>query len=233
MKKTASPQESNQRAWIVASVAVLIVGIAVTVAIFAFSTDGPESGAESNSAERLSAAKPEPAKPEQPSGVTRPNPQPLPASPTNPASTASSKVIPIPAEPIVTGNVGKSLEDYRGKVIILDLWTTWCPPCRKEIPDFIALQNEYRDKGLEVIGVSLDPVNPRGGGGPAAVPPFMQQFGINYTIWMVTDFKALGNYQLGQGYPTTYIIDRNGRTVKQYVGMRTKDVFENDIKQLL
>jgi cytochrome c biogenesis protein CcmG/thiol:disulfide interchange protein DsbE len=225
MKKTASPQESNQRAWIIASVIVLIVGVAITAAIFAFSPGGPESNpAEgSGSADRLSTSKPA-----QPATGTSGGGQPSAANPAKPASTASST-----AAPSVTADLNKSLEAFRGKVVIVDLWTTWCPPCRKGIPDFIALQDEYRDKGLEVIGVSLDPVDSRGGGGAAAVQPFMQRFGINYTIWMVNDFKALGSYQLGQGYPTTYIIDRQGRTVKQYVGLRPKEVFENDIKGLL
>lgn len=231
MKKTASPQESNHRAWIVASVVVLIVGVAVTVGILAFSPGGPESpaGAGSGSADRLSAGKPAPAQPAQPPVAANPGGQPSATIPTKPASTASSTA----AAPSVTADLGKSLEAYRGKVVLLDLWTTWCPPCRREIPDFIALQNEYRDKGLEIIGVSLDPVDARGGGGAAAVAPFMREFGINYTIWMVNDFGALGSYPLGQGYPTTYLIDREGRTVKQYVGMRPKEVFENDIKQLL
>jgi cytochrome c biogenesis protein CcmG/thiol:disulfide interchange protein DsbE len=225
MKKTAPPQESNQRAWVIASVVLLIAGVAVTAAIFAFSPGGPESkpAEGSGSDDRLSTSKPA-----QPSTGTSGGGQPSAASPAKSASTASST-----AAPAVTADLDKSLEGYRGKVVIVDLWTTWCPPCRRGIPDFIALQDEYRDKGLEVIGVSLDPVDARGGGGAAAVPPFMQQFGINYTIWMVNDFKALGSYPLGQGYPTTYIIDRQGRTVRQYVGLRPKEVFENDIKQLL
>jgi cytochrome c biogenesis protein CcmG/thiol:disulfide interchange protein DsbE len=226
MKKTASPQEANQRAWIIASVIVLIVGVAVTAAIFAFSPGAPESKATegSGSADRAAASRPA-----QPSTGASGGGKPSESSPAKPASTASSTA----AAPSVTADLNKSLEAFRGKVVIVDLWTTWCPPCRRGIPDFIALQDEYRDKGLEVIGVSLDPVDSRGGGGAAAVQPFMQQFGINYTIWMVNDFKALGSYQLGQGYPTTYIIDRQGRTVKQYVGLRPKEVFENDIKQLL
>src|SRR5215470_15751581 len=62
------------------------------------------------------------------------------------------------AAPAFVNNVQQSLEAYRGKVVILDLWATWCGPCRMEIPGFINLQNKYRDRGLEIIGVSIDPV---------------------------------------------------------------------------
>ncbi|HEX8185843.1 MAG TPA: hypothetical protein VF747_13850, partial [Blastocatellia bacterium] len=65
------------------------------------------------------------------------------------------------------------------------------------------------------------------------VAPFMQQFGINYTIWMINNYKALGKYPLGQGYPTTYVLNRDGSVYKVYVGAQPKSTFENDIKQLL
>jgi len=135
--------------------------------------------------------------------------------------------------PTVVSDVPQSLEQFKGKVVLLDLWATWCPPCRAEIPSFVRLQQKYRDQGFEIVGVSLDQVDPRGGGGAAAVGPFMQQMGINYTIWLVNSREALGKFPLGQGYPTTYLINRDGRAVKQYVGMREEAIFENDIKPLL
>jgi thiol-disulfide isomerase/thioredoxin len=146
---------------------------------------------------------------------------------------SSAKPASTGAAPPMVANVPQMLEEFRGKVIVLDLWATWCPPCRMEIPGFVRLQNKYRDQGVEIVGIALDPVDPRGGGGAASVGPFMQQFGINYTIWMVSQWNALGKYQLGQGYPTTYIIDRGGNVVKKYVGMQPENRFEEDIKQLL
>src|ERR1044072_5627290 len=86
------------------------------------------------------------------------------------------------AEPKVIASVGKSLEQYKGKVVLLDLWATWCPPCRIEIPGFIRLQDKYCDKGLVIVGVSLDPMDPRGAGGAAAVGPFMKRSNINYPV---------------------------------------------------
>jgi thiol-disulfide isomerase/thioredoxin len=140
--------------------------------------------------------------------------------------------IEISPTPIVTASVRQSLEPFRGKVVILDIWATWCGPCRVEIPDFIKLQNRYRDQGLEIVGVSVDPIDPRGGGAPA-VAPFMKQYGINYSIWMVDNPSALAGYPMGQGIPTTYVLDRNGRIFRTYVGARPMSVFENDIKELL
>jgi thiol-disulfide isomerase/thioredoxin len=136
------------------------------------------------------------------------------------------------AAPIVTASVSQSLEAFRGKVVILDIWATWCPPCRMEIPDFVKLQEKYRDQGVEIIGVSIDPIDPRGGGAPA-VAPFMQQYKINYHVWMVNSPTALTGYPMGQGIPTTYVIDRNGRISKTYVGAKAMSVFESDIKELL
>ena len=146
----------------------------------------------------------------------------------------AGKPVAISPTPGVTDDVQQSLAAFRGKVVILDFWATWCGPCRMEIPGFIALQNKYRDKGLEVVGVSIDPIAPRGNpGGAPAVAPFMQSNGINYTILMVNSPNALRGYDVSQGIPTTYVLDRNGQIVRTYVGVRPQSVFESDINSLL
>jgi len=125
----------------------------------------------------------------------------------------------------VGGGMAK-LSEYKGKIIILDFWATWCPPCRKEIPDFVELQKEYGDKGLVILGISLDQ-NPK-----KALPPFMKKYKINYPI-LLTDGKVDKAYGGVSGIPTTFIIDQKGAIYKQYVGFRPKQVFESDIKALL
>ncbi|HSO74882.1 MAG TPA: TlpA disulfide reductase family protein [Blastocatellia bacterium] len=145
-----------------------------------------------------------------------------------------SNTVTISPTPVSTDSVQQSLEAYRGKVVILNFWATWCGPCRVEIPDFVALQNKYRDRGLEIVGVSIDPIAPKGNpGGAPAVAPFMKNNGINYTSLMVNSVSALRGYDVSQGIPTTYVLDRSGKIVKTYVGARTRSVFERDINALL
>ena len=118
------------------------------------------------------------------------------------------------------------LSDYRGKVVILDFWATWCPPCIKGIPDFVELQKEYGDKGLAILGISLDQ-NPK-----QVLPKFIKKYKVNYPI-LLTDGKVDKAYGGVTGIPTTFVIDRKGETYKQYVGFRPQKVFETDIKTLL
>jgi peroxiredoxin len=119
-----------------------------------------------------------------------------------------------------------SLSDFRGKVLIIDFWATWCPPCIKEIPDFIELYEQYKDKGFEMVGISLDQA------GISVVKSFAQKFKINYPILM-TDGKIDKTYGGITNIPTTFVIDPAGNIRKKYVGLIEKDVFEADIKKLL
>jgi cytochrome c biogenesis protein CcmG/thiol:disulfide interchange protein DsbE len=118
------------------------------------------------------------------------------------------------------------LSDFKGKVRIVDFWATWCPPCREEIPDFISLQKEFKGKGLEIIGVSVDRE------GPEVVKKFGKEFGINYTSLLANE-EVIAAYGGIRGIPTTFVIDREGYIVKKYVGATSKETFEKDIKELL
>lgn len=117
------------------------------------------------------------------------------------------------------------LADFKGKVVILDFWATWCGPCVKEIPDFIELQKQHGKAGLMVVGVAA------GDEEVAVVKKFAQKKGINYQIVMGNDDVAKW-YNI-EGLPTTCIIDREGKIVRTHVGLTSKSEFEADLKPLL
>ncbi len=117
-----------------------------------------------------------------------------------------------------------TLYEHKGKIIILDFWATWCPPCKAEIPDFIALQNQYRSSGLVIIGAAIDD--------PNKVANFAKKAGINYIVGLATQDTA-SIYGGVRGIPTTFVIDREGYIVRQYVGFRPKETFEQDVKDLM
>ena len=119
------------------------------------------------------------------------------------------------------------LADYKGKVVLLDFWATWCAPCKIEIPWFMEFEQQLKDRGFAVVGVSMDE------DGWGVVKPYLQEMKINYRI-------LLGNEQVGAIYggvdslPTTFLIDRQGKIVSVHIGLdRGKEDFKNDIVRLL
>ena len=103
-----------------------------------------------------------------------------------------------------------TLADFEGKVVILDLWATWCPPCRKEIPFLVSLYEQYKDQGLVVVGVGLDQ------GGASVIAPFVEENGVTYPI-LVGDQTISQSYKVS-GIPMTLIIDRDGIVASKDVG---------------
>lgn len=118
------------------------------------------------------------------------------------------------------------LSDYKGKVVIIDFWATWCPPCRKGIPDLISIQNEFKDK-VVIIGISLDREKTI-----KDVPGFVKNNGINYPV-VYGDDKVVIDYGGIQSIPTSFVVDKNGTVVDMHVGLVSKDTFVNKIKELL
>ena len=118
------------------------------------------------------------------------------------------------------------LADFDGQVRIVNFWATWCPPCRQEIPDFQALSEKYRDRGLTVIGISLDQ------NGPAEVRAFAEQIGMTYHTVM-GDLETARAYGDIRSIPTTFVIDQRGRIYQKHVGYRNYAVFERDVLTLL
>lgn len=117
------------------------------------------------------------------------------------------------------------LSAYKGKVVVVDFWATWCHGCKTEIPWFMEFQNRYRDRGLAIIGVSLDE------DGWKSVRPFVEATKMNYPV-------VIGNDELAKRYgvesmPMTMLIDRGGRVAASYIGIVDRGIFERELVRLL
>jgi thiol-disulfide isomerase/thioredoxin len=117
------------------------------------------------------------------------------------------------------------LSSYKGKVIILDFWATWCGPCRKGIPDLVDLQKEFGND-IVVIGISLDQDT------KAEVVPFIQRFRINYPIVYGT-FEVTQQYGGVEAIPTSFVINKNGEIVDRHIGLVPKSEYSDLIIKLL
>ncbi len=118
------------------------------------------------------------------------------------------------------------LSDYRGKVVLLNFWATWCGPCKIEIPWFMDFEQTYKDKNFAVLGISLDE------DGWDAVKPYIQQKKINYRVMIGTETVAQ-MYGDVDSLPTTFLIDREGRVAAVHIGLVSKSDYTHDIVDLL
>lgn len=119
-----------------------------------------------------------------------------------------------------------SSSQLSGDVVLLDFYAHWCPPCRMMVPSLVELQDQYRDQGLTIVGVSLDNKDLN------AVAAFKKQLGVNYISLLGTAevSEAFGGIQ---AFPTTILVDRQGRLVSKHVGFIPKEDLETKIKSLL
>jgi thiol-disulfide isomerase/thioredoxin len=118
------------------------------------------------------------------------------------------------------------LSDFKGKVVLLNFWATWCPPCRAEIPDLVKWQKEYRRQGFQVIGVTYPPTNGR------RVRTFVHQLKMNYPVWLGTKAtKAL--FDPGETLPFSVVIDREGKVRESIEGILLPEEFEEKVRPWL
>ncbi len=117
-----------------------------------------------------------------------------------------------------------SLASHRGQVVLVNFWATWCPPCRMETPELVALKNDYAKRPFEVVGINMDDDRSR-------VPPFVKQYGINYPILLPDGPLAFAGDV--SALPTSILVDRSGRIAREYVGMISERAVRGDIERLL
>jgi len=119
-----------------------------------------------------------------------------------------------------------NLSDYRGKVVLVNFWATWCGPCEAEIPWFIEFEKKYKDQGFAVLGVSMDD------DGWKSVRPYVASHKINYRVMIGSEVVS---QQFGEieSLPTSFVLDREGRIASNHIGLVDKVDYQNEIVKLL
>ncbi len=141
-------------------------------------------------------------------------------------STSDRKLAPAFALTDANGSKVR-LADYRGKVVLLNFWATWCGPCELEIPWFQEFEQQYKSRGFEVVGVSMDE------DGWPVIKPYIAEHKVNYRI-LLGDDSVSQLYGGVEALPTTFIIDRDGRfAFPPHVGLAAKSEYASEIQSLL
>jgi thiol-disulfide isomerase/thioredoxin len=118
------------------------------------------------------------------------------------------------------------LQDFQGKVVVINFWASWCPPCRSEIPGLLEVYRKYRPQGLEIVGISLDT------DGWKKVSPMVRELNIEYPVVLGTN-DVVHAYGGIHAIPTTIIVDRNGKIIDRVVGFLDRKQFEEKIREVL
>jgi cytochrome c biogenesis protein CcmG/thiol:disulfide interchange protein DsbE len=156
----------------------------------------------------------------------------LPRPQSTAASEAYDSVVPIavsfPAPALELSDLqgGKvSLKDYRGQVVLVNNWATWCPPCRAEMPTLEAYFKDHRDQGFALIGIEAGDPQPD-------VAQFVERYGLSFPIWLDPQNESLKGFY-NSGLPNSYVIDRDGRVVMSWTGAISREMLEKHLTPLL
>lgn len=118
-----------------------------------------------------------------------------------------------------------STAEFKGKVVLVNFWATWCPPCRAEIPMLVQLKNIYKDR-LVIVGVSMDDDD------PAAVRKFVKEMRMNYPVVMASH-EIISEYGGVPALPTTFVVNQDGKVVQKHIGLYPSNVYESEVRALL
>jgi peroxiredoxin len=118
------------------------------------------------------------------------------------------------------------LSRFKGKILLINFWGTWCVPCLQEIPDLVELSHRFKSEGLEVVGIAID------SGRPEDIRKFMSEHGMDYLV-LIGELGVVKSRFHVIGFPTSLLIDRDGMIRKRYVGPQTEKVLKVDVKSLL
>lgn len=145
-------------------------------------------------------------------------------------SRAQANVVGREAELVLKDlfGVDQKLSSYRGRIVVLNFWATWCVPCRTELPDLVALQNEYAALGVQVIGASADELSDR-----ADVLKFIKETRINFPVWVELSTDQMKRFGVGPALPATLIIDREGKIDTVYSGVIKRADLQKRIDSML
>lgn len=152
------------------------------------------------------------------------------SAPETPATTEGNPSRPTAADFSLSdiGGTVHKLSDYRGKVVVINFWDTWCGPCRQEIPTFIAMQKEFGASGLQLLGIAL------GQEGEDKVRDYASRSGINYPVLLLGgNNDLLTSYGGIRSIPATFIIDREGRIAARHVGYLSRNALEQLVQPIL
>jgi thiol-disulfide isomerase/thioredoxin len=120
-----------------------------------------------------------------------------------------------------------SLAQFKGKVVVIDFWATWCGPCKVEIPHFVEFQEKYGPRGLQIVGISVDDTADK-------LAPYIRDMKMNYPVLQGLDHDDVQDaYGPIVGIPVSVVISRDGKICATHTGLTGKDVFEREIKSLL